>query len=255
MPPVNSFRVEDPGQLIPLGLYIRVGLFLALVVEALRTTAERLRTAMREVERTSGLNRLLLEDINHRVENYLSAATNLLRLSKRELTEPPSRAVIDAAAARIDVLVSVYRRLHLGGRTTKISAADFIVALVDDLQSSGIGVRPIRLSAQADAILLSSSEAVVIGLVVNELVENLLKHAFPANRAGQITVALHRRGGSLELTVSDEGIGRGPGVAEGSGARLLAALAQQLEGRLIATSDAGVRTTLVFPERSVGRRI
>ena len=254
MPPANSFRVEDPGQFIPLALYVLVGLFLTVVVEALRTTAERLRTAMGEVERAAGLNRLLLEDINHRVKNHLSSATNLLRLSKRELTEPSSHAVIDAAAARIDVLGSVYRRLHLDRQSTEISAADFVLALVEDLRSSGIGSRPIRLQAKAEDLPLSSSDAVVVGLIVNELVENALKHAFPGDRPGQVSVAFRRVADRLELTVADDGIGRTPGAPDGGGSRLLDALAQQLGGELVVADANGARTTLTFPERPPVRR-
>ena len=180
IPVQRSFRLVSWDAALPLILYVIVALFIALIVEALRRTAQRLEATKGELEKAVELNRLLLMDVNHRVKNHLTSATALLRLTLREPSTPDPKVVIEDAARRIDVLAKVYDRLHLGERATVVSAREFITGLCEDLRDGVIGARPVSLKVTADDADLGSNQAVPVGLVVNELVENAIKYAFPA---------------------------------------------------------------------------
>jgi len=248
IPPRGSFRLDPIQAATPLFLYIVIGLFLALVVEALRTTAEKLQETKTELERTAALNVLLLVDINHRVKNHLAAVTSLLRLSKRDVVDQTARGALEEAAQRIDILGKVYTRLHLGDRATVVAVDEFLISLCEDLRSGVVGVRPIVLRCHSDPAELSSSQVVPLGLIVNELVENALKHAFPDDRAGEIEVRFVAEGDGYRLTVRDNGVGFEPEeVRKGGGSRLVRSLAQQLGGDLHLSGPPGTIYALHIP--------
>lgn len=248
IPPRGSFRVYDWLVMWPLAFYVVIGLFLALVIEALRATAEHLQTTKAALEKAATLNELLLVDINHRVKNHLAAVTGLLRLSQRDVNDPAAKSAMAEAARRIDVLGKVYTRLHLGDRATVVSARDFLISLCDDLRSGVVGVRPIALRCRSDEVEIPASMAVPLGLIVNELVENSLKHAFPEDRAGEIDVAFICEAEGCRLTVGDDGVGFDPDAArKGGGSRLVRSLAQQLGGRLEQAGPPGTYYEIRMP--------
>ena len=247
VPVIHSFRLESLQAVLPLVLYVVIALFIALIVEALRATAERLALARGQLEKAVELNRLLLMDVNHRVKNHLTSATALLRLTLRDAAAPDSRAVIEDAARRIDVLAKVYDRLHLDERATVISARDFIVGLCANLREGVIGDRPIALEVVADDTDIGSNQAVPIGLLINELVENAIKYAFPSDRPGRIRVLFECQGDHCLLTVADDGAGYDRGATrQGGGARLIQAFSQQLGGLLEHEGPPGTHVRLRF---------
>jgi two-component sensor histidine kinase len=247
VPIQRSFRLESWDAAVPLLLYVIIALFIALIIEALRRTAQRLKTTKGELEKAVELNRLLLMDVNHRVKNHLTSATALLRLTLREASVPDPKMVIEDAARRIDVLAKVYDRLHLGERTTVVSAREFITGLCDDLRDGVIGDRPVSLKVTADDADLGSNQAVPVGLVVNELVENAIKYAFPADRPGAIEIRFECQQGRCVLTVADNGVGYDPQSArKGGGARLIGAFAQQLGAQIDRDGPPGTLVRLRF---------
>lgn len=250
IPDINSFTLPQIKDAIALALYVLVALFVAFVTEALRATAGRLVQTAEKLERSSELNRLLLIDVNHRVKNHLASVSGLLRLSVRQIDEPRARQAIENAVGRINVLGQVYARLHLGERATVVYSRDFIVSLCDDLRSSVFGVRPVALRVQAEDIALSSMQAVPIGLIINELVENALKHAFPGDRTGDICVSFEAAGDDLVLKVRDDGVGHASGCSPGGGTRIIASLVQQLGGRLERGAHPGVTMIITLPRQA-----
>lgn len=246
--PKKSFVLASPEAWVPLVLYFVTALFLVSVIESLRATVGKLERARRALERADQFNKLLLVDINHRVKNHLQSITSLLMLSERRLTDPAAKEALRQAASRIAVLGKVYDGLHLGRRETAVSSRVFIQALCDGLRDSVIGLRPLAIRAQVEDVELSSSQAVALGLVVNELIENAIKYAFPDGRAGDIDVAFRREGERYCLSVQDTGVGLpGAELSGGTGGRLLRSLAHQLRGELDMQNDGGLKVTLVFP--------
>jgi two-component system, sensor histidine kinase PdtaS len=252
IPNYNSFVLAEPRQAIPLAIYVVVGLFLTVSLEALRQAARALKDNHAALERSARLNELLLVDINHRVKNHLLSVTALLRLSQKQVTDLKAREALDEAAGRISVLGKVYTRLHLGEHATVVRSKDFLDSLCDDLRAGVVAQRPIALRTDMEDVDLASSQAVPLGLIVNELLENALKYAFPDERPGVITVKFARDGEHYCLSVADDGVGRPVDAAPGGGTRLIRSLAQQLGGTLREGGPPGTRVEVAFPLQPPG---
>jgi two-component sensor histidine kinase len=248
VPPVGSFALPDGAALLALVMFVLIGFFMAAVVEALRITAEMLKETQQELETSKAQTDLLLVDINHRVKNHLQSMAGLLTLSRRDVCDPHGREALDAAAGRIQVLAKVYDRLHLYGRGTKVRTRDFLEDLGASLRDSLVGMRPVVLRVTADDTDMDANRAAIMGLVVNELVGNSLKHAFPGDRPGSVFVRFRTTVEQHRLEVEDDGVGRPAAPPRpGGGSRLLPALAQQLGGALHYEQSAGTRACLTFP--------
>lgn len=194
---------------------------------------------------------LLLFDVNHRVKNHLQTVVGLISVASRRVTSVDSgREALHEAASRLTVLARVYTRLQMGAEAAVVDAGPFLRELCEDLAEGLVGSRPIDIAVDADDSPIDSHRAVTVGLIINELVQNALKYAFPAGRAGTITIDLRRAPHAFRLSVADDGegyvVGAGP---VGSGSRLIGAMVQQLDGtvHVDAAPGQGTRTTIDFP--------
>ena len=215
---------------------------------------------------------LLLAELSHRVMNDMQKLASVLHAEARQAAEPETAGALRAAARRVRVLGRVHERLSAqrrgGPATADATVADsrfFIEGLVADLRAGVEGVRPVSLTVAAEAHLLPLAAMADVGLVVNELVTNALKHAFPGEREGVVRVTFRCEGGICELAVADNGVGLAAAAGRettarlqraastdkrGQGDRLLRALAAQLGGRLevVAGEVGGTLCRLRFPK-------
>lgn len=256
VPPYGALDLTDVAQAMPFGLFVVVGLFMIEIVERLNSANTRLSAEMAETERAradlaqvSAQRELLLDEINHRIKNHLQSVAGLAGVAaRRSASHDEACRAIEALEARLQVLARVYDRLRLTASEATLDAKTFVEAMCSDLHNSIIGSRPVTIIGSAEAIKLSADQAVLVGLVVNELVQNALKHAFPDDRAGTVEVSFTRAGTMALLTVTDDGVGAAIGAkGAGSGSRLTQSLARQLGGELTRTNAAGTRVTLSFP--------
>lgn len=204
-------------------------------------------TALQSADRQKAL---LLDDINHRIKNHLQSVVGVLDMAARRAGSlDEAKTALDQAAWRLGVLGRVYDQLQLRDDATAVQADRFLSDLCGDLRATLVDLRPIALRVQAEPFELDPTAAVNVGLIVNELVQNALKYAFPDERAGTVTVRLERQDDCLVLEVADDGIGRPDLEAArpaGTGSRLLRALAQQLGGALEWSGPPGTRAALRF---------
>lgn len=177
----------------------------------------------------------------------------MIRLQKHDLQEPSARAALSSIGERVQVLVKVHERLVQVSGSPVVETHTFVTDLCEDLRDSLMGLRPIALNVEAERHYVPQSVAVSIGLVINELLTNALKYAFPEDRAGEVSVLFRRGGDDFQLTVTDNGIGftKGAGAkSEGLGRRLVQSLAAQYGGSCeIGTRPDGTGTiaTVRFP--------
>jgi PAS domain S-box-containing protein len=197
------------------------------------------------------LKRVLLFDINHRMKNHLQSIASLLMMAQRDTNDDSARTALTASAGRVSVLARVYERLHLNEQLDSVKACDFIDALGQELRSALIGDRNIELRTRCDNDLVLNGEcAVVVGLLINELVTNALKYAFP-DRAGHVLVSLTAEGEKCRLEVRDDGVGPSQDKFPrriGSGDRLIMLLAEQLQGELHREGPPGTCVVLRFTQ-------
>ena len=195
---------------------------------------------------------LLLYDINHRIKNHLQSVAGLMDMAARRATTlDAAQLALTAAAGRLTVLGQVYTRLQLGAESSVVDTRSFVEELCAGLAASLVGSRPISMRCDAVAVPLESGRAVTLGLLINELVQNALKYAFPNDRTGVIRVRLRAAGAQLVLTVDDDGVGidaESAPAGTGTGQRLLRAMAGQLGGTIEMGSGPGAQFTLRFAQ-------
>ena len=204
-------------------------------------------------ERTAEINAALkersvmLQEIHHRVKNNLQVIISILRLEKDRLDEPHARAAIETSVQRIFAMALVHETLYDSGQLDKIDIVKYTNALIEIASDSSTN----EFSLEAEGPLLAGLDfAVPFGLLVNELISNSEKHAFPSGVSGKVSIKVSSSGG-LTLVVADNGVGISESVqVEGPvtlGLNLVKALAQQLHGRVELDRKTGTRWTIRFP--------
>jgi len=187
---------------------------------------------------------MLLEEMQHRIVNSLQIIASILMLKARAVTSEETRQHLQDAHRRVLSVAAVQQHLHSASRTEMIEIGPYLTKLSASLAASMIGEsRPARLEVLADDGALLSADAVSLGLIVTELVINALKYAFPSPaKDGVVTIRFEAHDADWKLTVSDNGAGRLDGgglpVKGGLGTSLVAALAHQLDAKVLTASSA-----------------
>jgi PAS domain S-box-containing protein len=206
---------------------------------------EQIKAALREKE-------ILLEEIHHRVKNNLQIISGLLQLQLRETEEEQALRALRESRNRVHSMAIIHEILYQSEDLARVDFARYIRTLTDHLwRSYGIDSQTVTLKASIAAVPFNVDVAIYCGLIVNELLSNALKHAFPAGRAGEIRLELEPTGNNrVSLTVGDNGVGLPPEVTLNTtqtlGLRLVGLLAQQLEGTLELDRNGGTSFTIVF---------
>ena len=206
---------------------------------------EAVRTSLAEKE-------VLLREVHHRVKNNMQIVASLLNLQSQSAPDPSVREIFKESRDRIRSMALVHERLYQSADLARIEFAEYLRKLTSHLvHSYGTGDGRIHLEVDAGNIQLDVNTAVPLGLIVNELVSNAIKHAFPNEARGKIAVGLERlAGGKFRLVVSDDGVGFPEGLdfrnTESLGLQLVTMLADQLEGDLLLERDAGTKFVLTF---------
>lgn len=201
----------------------------------------------------------LLNEVHHRVKNNLQVISSLLNLQASYTDDPRLRATLEESQGRVKAMALTHQLLYEGKDFSRLDLGNFLGRLVQLLGgahragSSGVGL---RLELPATPIHLELDRTVPCALLVNELVSNAFKHAFPDGRCGEIVVALNLSDAThVELSVSDDGIGLPPEFdldqVKSLGLQLVPLFADQLQARLAVDGGKGSRFLLSFPIQSV----
>ncbi len=206
----------------------------------------------RQLEETVEQNETLVHEVRHRVKNMVQMTSNLLELQQRGTESGEARIALKQARSRLRVLAGVYENLlQPGADAREVEVGELVNSLVHALRDGSPDSTRIDVETSCDAVNLGVSEAVALGLVVNEAVTNALKHAFAGKEAGKITVQLSRRDAECSLVISDDGRGiSGPSRAGSLGMRLMKRLARQVGAVLNIDGSNGTTISLRWKNRS-----
>jgi two-component sensor histidine kinase len=192
---------------------------------------------------------MLLREVNHRVGNSLQIIASLLHLQANSSTQDDVKAALTNAMGRVAAVAQVHRRLYTSHDLKSVLLNQYLDALLDDLRRSAEGNRMSRLTLKAEPVEIDPDRAVAIGIIVNELVMNAVKYAYP-DCSGPIHVVLAAQGDDLSLSIADDGVGlngKNDPRSTGMGQRIVGAMAAKLEATVERDPNhAGTRIVLRF---------
>ena len=200
---------------------------------------------------------ILLREVNHRVKNSLQLVSSMLSLQSGRLDDPEMRALIQEAQLRVHAVASVHERLYRSQDFNSVDLDIFLETLCRDLERTVAEADAITVDVTAEPVTVANDRAVPAALILNELLTNAIKYAYP-DRQGTVSVTLRNAGeGRVRMTVADDGIGLPDGFSErrhaSLGYRIIEGLVRQIDGELeIADRERGTAIAVSFNVASSG---
>jgi two-component sensor histidine kinase len=195
----------------------------------------------------------LLKEVHHRVKNNLQVISSLIRLQATQVTNPAAQAALRDVQNRIASMALLHETLYQSESFARVDLATYLRSLCTQLFRSLVAdPESIRLRLDVASVGLDVNQAVPCGLLVNELVSNCLKHAFPQGGGGEVRVELHPVDGgpAVRLRVADDGVGLPADFdlrqSRSLGLQLVSDLVGQLQGRLEIGRGPGAVFDVVF---------
>jgi PAS domain S-box-containing protein len=210
---------------------------LEATVAELRSRNEEARQHAEVISRNLREKEMLLREIHHRVKNNLQVVQSLLKMRARLLPAGESREAFETTVERVSAMALLHERLYQTPDLAGLPLSSYVRDLFRDVMASN-SLEPgqIQFKLDADEIPLKIEYGVPFGLLMNELMCNSLKHAFPDGKRGIISVSAHRVAGGVRVVVEDDGRGLpedfDPATSPSMGLKLAGSLARQLGGRL-----------------------
>ena len=218
-----------------------------------------LRQAEEQIKRSLDEKVVLLKEVHHRVKNNLQIISSLLNLQMPYIKDSQAIELFKESQNRVISMALIHEKLYQSESLARIDLAEYIQSLTDNLfRSYGAAGRAVKLKIDAVGIALDIDTVIPCALIINELVSNALKHAFPDSRrpfggTGEIRIDLHRDADNrFVLIVTDNGVGLPEGFAvqncESLGLKLVGVLVKQLRGvlHLGPGNGAGAGFTITF---------
>lgn len=214
-----------------------------------KRTEEQIKASAKEKE-------VLLREIHHRVKNNLQVISSLLNLQAEHIKDSQYTEMLKDSQHRIRAMALIHEKLYQSENLAYIDFDEYITSLVAGLVWSYGGKRDkVAVKTETEDIALGIDTAIPCGLIINELVSNALKHAFPGDRKGEVMIQVRAVNGTIELTVKDNGVGI-PGdidfrKTESLGLDLVTTLVEyQLDGEITLDRTEGTAFTIIFKDNS-----
>lgn len=238
-------------------LYIVLAALLAFILLGLyfyyrkRQKKNKLLTALNQaLDLKNKQNELLLREIHHRVKNNLELVKSLLALQSAQLSDAASKEAMQASQSRVQSMGIIHQKLYQGENLGSIEMKDYFINLGEGILDSFNADDKVKIECVMDALELDVDTAVPIGLIVNELLTNSLKYAFPNKGTGSISISLSKSSPQiLDLKVTDNGIGKVIGQpidGTGFGSQLIRLLTLQLNGTMTEKNEGGTLIEFQF---------
>ncbi|MDC7999507.1 tetratricopeptide repeat protein [Aequorivita todarodis] len=234
-------------------LYIGIAGLLGVILFGMYFTLKNIRKKRKalaavniELDAKNKQNELLLKEIHHRVKNNLEMVKSLIALQSAKLEDGASKEAMLASQNRVQSMGIIHQKLYQGENLGSIEMKDYFMNLSEGVLDTFNAEEKVKIECAMDDLNLDVDTAVPIGLIVNELLTNALKYAFPEGVKGQINISLTQKDNDLLLEVSDNGVGKTEGLkpkGTGFGTQLIQLLTQQLNGTISEDSKNG---TAVF---------
>jgi two-component sensor histidine kinase len=229
---------------------------LAQVQELNVSLEQRVEARTADLAATLKEREVLLQEIHHRVKNNLYVIISLMEMQARTMKHSEGRRALEECQGRVHAIALIHEKLYQSQNYAEIPFADYLRGLADEVfHATGVSQSTVGLTLSVADVAITVEKAIPCGLILNELITNALKHAFPGGRSGTVRVELEKADARrLRLAVADDGVGLPPGLnihdAKSLGLRLVETLASQLDGELKVNGARGTSFELEFPVRS-----
>ena len=244
---------------------VAIGAGLLLLVALLVYRAYRLkRRGEHELARKNAIieeqlreKELLLREIHHRVKNNLQVVSSLLSIQSRGITDEKAREAVQESRQRVKSMALIHQDLYRDGDLTGVPMHDYTERLVSGLVNNYGKENSVRVVIDVQDISLDVDTAVPIGLILNELITNALKYAWPDGRTGTLTVSLKEQDGRLVLRVADDGVGmpaaEAPAKGSGFGLNMVRTFSGKLKAEWEVEGPPGTQVVLQIGKYELAR--
>ena len=224
--------------------HVKAVLGVAVDITARKQAEEQMKSALKDKE-------VLLKEIHHRVKNNLQVISSLLKLQTHYLSDPKALDAFTMSMDRIKTMALVHDKLYRSEDLSSIYFPGYAEELARNLVGTYAVGKDITLDLEIEPCSFDIDTAIPLGLLINELVSNALKHGFPGQDRGIITIGLRREGAGFTLTVADTGIGFPTDIdftcTESLGMQLVITLVEQLDGTIELFREKGTKFRITFP--------
>lgn len=242
---VNQFN-EVVGLALSLMMFLGISGIKSIFLERKRSE-EKVQALLAEKE-------TILREVHHRLKNNMSNLISLLNLQASRLSEPSAIKALEEAGLRVRSMLLLYEQLNQSCTFLEAPVRDFLSALIDTIYETFPARASIRLEKDLDDFILDTKRLQILGIIVNELMTNSMKHAFKDTAVGVLSVSLSLAGSRIVLRVRDDGSGipasMDSGPAKGVGLQVVRALASQLDGTIHQECKHGTVFVLDFPRET-----
>ena len=193
----------------------------------------------------------LIKEIHHRVKNNLQVLSSLLHLQSRQITDETALDAVREGQNRVDAMGLIHQKLYMGDNMAAVEMQDYLKNLGDTLLDAfGLDDERVKIAYHLEPMHLDVDTAIPLGLIINELMTNSLKYAFPGSRSGTLDISLWKDdAGKLCLKVADDGAGKNappdPKNSTAFGTNLVQMLSKKLKGKPEVTVDEDGYATVI----------
>lgn len=207
----------------------------------------------KDLEKSLEEKTVLLKEIHHRVKNNLAFISALFQLQMYKTENEEAINLLSDSQNRIKSIAMIHEMLYQNELFSSIEMSDYIKKLVQNIQDTLFQNSAVDVNFDMDTIQLGINQAIPCGLMVNEIITNSFKHAFPSQKTGTITISMKCVDNKVTLMVSDNGVGMEENleISESTGMELIRTLSTQLKGKVEIEKQEGVTFTIVFQKQSL----
>jgi two-component system, sensor histidine kinase PdtaS len=204
-----------------------------------------------ELQRNLEEKKILLNEIHHRVKNNLNSIISFLYIQKENFTDKELTEQFSIAINRIYSMALIHEQLYKSSSFDSIDIRFLVPELINNIKNiDSEATGNVEFKIEIGDVFLNINKAIPCAIIINEVVTNSIKHAFPANTSGTILIKMHKVSGQYHLTISDSGVGLPDGwnaqVGKGLGLTLISSLVKQLYGSLEISVINGISYDITF---------
>jgi two-component sensor histidine kinase len=196
---------------------------------------------------------ILLQEIHHRVKNNLQLVSSMLNLQKAFVNDESIKAILQDSQQRVSSMSRIHETLYQSKNFSSINIAEYLKKLVHEIKElyPNGDKQSMELSLELEDIHININDAIPIGLIANEILTNVVKHAFPHGLDGRINISVKKAVDHIELIISDNGVGFDPNAIQNDtlGRELISTLIEQIDGTLHLSTHPGVTYHIRIPKK------